>query len=119
MGANDVKSVATNPERRQEIVNNCIENIEKTVDFLKPNFKEIYIITIPPDFRVGWKQRIFNYQETVQTKAEINLKIIQLAKRKNLLLINTEKAFKNKENLSDDGIHMNEKAYSILNEYLK
>lgn len=119
MGANDVKSVATNPERVDQIVNDCIENINEVLKITKPRFKTIYIITVPPDFKAGWQQKIFNYSSTKEAKKEINNKIRQLAKNQNLNLIDTEKIFEGKENLSEDGIHMNEKAYQMLDEYVK
>lgn len=119
IGANDVKSVSTNPERIQEITNICFKNIIEVLKIVKPKFKKTYIITIPPDFNVGWQQRIFNYNSTLEAKKLINNKIRLLPKSENLKIIDTEKLFQNKENMSSDGVHMNENAYKIIDKYLK
>ena len=119
IGANDVKSIATNPERKQEIIENCITNIQEIVSVLKPKFEKIYIITIPPDFDVSWQQRLFNYQETVVAKDELNARIKTIAKKNNLVLIDTFTILKGKDKMSEDGVHMNQKAYEILNRHLK
>lgn len=119
IGANDVKSIATNPERKQEIIENCITNIQEIVSVLKPKFEKIYIITIPPDFDVSWQQRLFNYQETVVAKDELNARIKTLAQKNNLVLIDTFTILKGKDKMSEDGVHMNQKAYEILNRHLK
>ena len=99
IGANDVKSIATNPERKQEIIENCITNIQEIVSVLKPKFEKIYIITIPPDFDVSWQQRLFNYQETVVAKDELNARIKTLAQKNNLVLIDTFTILKGKDNV--------------------
>ena len=119
IGANDVKSIATNPERKQEIIENCITNIQEIVSVLKPKFEKIYIITIPPDFDVSWQQRLINYQETVVAKDELNARIKTLAQKNNLVLIDTFTILKGKDKMSEDGVHMNQKAYEILNRHLK
>ena len=100
MGANDVKSASTNPERIQEISDNCMRNINEVLKIVKPKFKNIYIITIPPDFNVGWQQKMFNYNSTLESKNLINNNIRKLAKSESLILIDTEKLLKNKESMS-------------------
>ena len=119
IGANDIKSIATNPENSNLIINNCIQNMQEIIMQWKGNFANIYILTVPPDFNVGIQQRLFNYQETCDAKIIVNNRIRNLAKTNNIKLIDTFHIFQDKINLSDDGIHMNEKAYNILNSYLK
>jgi hypothetical protein len=98
MEANDVKTVSTNPERVQEISDNCLKNINEVLKIVKPNFKNIYIISIPPDFKVEWQQRIFNYNATLEVKKLINNKIRELTQSENLIVIDTEKLLQNKKN---------------------
>lgn len=119
IGANDVKSIATNPERKEEIIENCISRIQEIVTVLKPKFEKIYIITIPPDFNVNWQQRLFNYQETADAKDKLNVQIKTLAKKNNIELIDTFTILKGKDKMSEDGVHMNQNAYEILNKHLK
>ena len=119
IGANDIKSIATNPENSNSIVDNCIDNIQQILTSRKGNFANIYILTVPPDFNVGIQQRLFNYKETFDAKINLNNKIRELAKSNNIKLIDAYKIFEDKNNLSEDGVHMNSDAYNILNSYLK
>ncbi|MBL7882300.1 MAG: hypothetical protein JNN23_20875, partial [Chryseobacterium gambrini] len=50
VGANDVKSIATNPENKEEIIKKCIENLQLIISENKNKFDRIYVMTIPPDF---------------------------------------------------------------------
>ena len=119
IGANDIKSIATNPENSNSIVDNCIDNIQQILTSRKGNFANIYVLTVPPDFNVGIQQRLFNYKETFDAKINLNNKIRELAKSNNIKLIDAYKIFEDKNNLSEDGVHMNSDAYNILNSYLK
>ncbi len=118
VGANDIKSVSTNPETKDKIVNDCISRTQEMISSLKPRFQKIYIITIPPDFEVGMQQRLFNYQATVDAKNQLNSKIRTLAKQNNIELIDVFTILNGKKKMSDDGVHMNTKAYEILNSHL-
>jgi lysophospholipase L1-like esterase len=120
IGANDVKSIATNPETKDEIIENCLQNIDFVITENKPNFKNIYILTIPPDIKVSFPYNFINYKETYDSKEIINQGIRKLAKKYNLILIDTSEIFKNEDekNLSTDGIHMNEQAYKVLNKLI-
>lgn len=121
IGANDIKSIATNPTEKEDIVNRCVTSIQYLIADNKDKFKNIYIITIPPDFDVSFPFQWIYYQETVDAKTMLNAKIRKLAEENQLILIDAYQVFKNKlgKEYSTDGVHMNEKAYYILNQSIK
>ncbi len=122
VGANDVKAVATNPENASEIQIQCLKNLEEIVNNHKQNFSRIFVMTIPPDFSSSFFQKLFNYEKTIQTKDFINVDIRNFCKTNNLKIIDTHLIFTEKakelsldlKEFSDDGVHINEKAYKLL-----
>lgn len=121
IGANDVKSIATNPEKKEEIIKKCIENLQLIISENKTKFDRIYVMTVPPDFNVSFPYNFINYEDTFTSKLKINDEIRKLALKNKIVLIDTYEIFKNKTGYeySIDGVHMNEKAYKILNEKIK
>lgn len=121
IGANDVKSITTNPETKNQIINNCLTNINFIISQNKLKFKDIYLMTIPPDFKVSFPYNLINYQDTFESKLKINQGIRNLAKKNNIHLIDVYEIFKNKNSkeYSSDGVHMNNEAYKILNKYIE
>lgn len=131
VGANDVKAIATNPENAAEIRIQCLKNLEEIVNQYKQNFNTIYVMTIPPDFSVSVFQKFFNYKKTVQAKDFINKDIRNFCKKNNLKIIDTyliltedakgldRRLPLNYKEFSDDGVHMNEKAYKLLEKELQ
>ncbi len=121
VGANDVKSIATNPEKKEEIIKKCIENLQLIISENKNKFDRIYVMTVPPDFHVSFPYNFINYEDTFTSKLKINDEIRKLALKNKIVLIDTYEIFKNKTGYeySIDGVHMNEKAYKILNEKIK
>lgn len=121
MGANDVKSVATNPETKNLIVKNCLENIQYIVKENKERCKVMYLMTIPPDFKVSFPYNFINYDATSSAKTEINAGIRRIAKQNRIKLIDTFEIFKNEnpEKYSIDGVHMNKEACQKLDALIK
>lgn len=120
MGANDVKSVMTNTETKDIIIKNCLNNIEYLVGENGDKYERIYIMTVPPDFKVSFPYNLINYQETLDAKLKINLGIREISQKNNAFLIDTFKTFENEnaEEYSEDGVHMNSKAYKKLDTFL-
>lgn len=123
VGANDVKAIATNPEKIAEIQTQCLKNLEEIVHHHKQNFNKIYVMTIPPDFSPSVFQKFFNYKKTVQTKDFINEDIRNFCRKNNLKIIDTYLVFTENikgvdEKFSDDGVHMNDKGYKLLEKEL-
>ncbi|PVV55744.1 hypothetical protein DD829_13340 [Chryseobacterium sp. HMWF035] len=121
VGANDVKSIATNPGNKEEIIKKCVENLQLIISENKNKFDRIYVITIPPDFQVSFPYNFINYEDTFTSKLKINEEIRKTALKNKIGLIDTYEIFKNKtgNEYSIDGVHMNVIAYKILNEKIR
>jgi lysophospholipase L1-like esterase len=119
-GTNDARSVATNPDKRSEIVNNCINNISQIIKEAKPYYQDIYIINIPPDFKVSFPFMFINYDETLLAKREINSGIDKLSKEFGVKVVDSNKLLKGKsgKEYSSDGLHLGYKSYEILEKYI-
>lgn len=116
-GGNDIKSVSTNPGRKDEIVRNCLTALESIVDNHLPSFESIALVTIPPAFRIPWKYRTLHSPAIDQAHSQINTGIRQLAKQNNLILLDAYSILEPRmqsEELSLDGIHLNKQAYAYL-----
>lgn len=119
-GANDVKSVSTNPENDEKIIKNCLGNIQFLVSENKNKFQKIYLLTVPPDFKVSFPYNLINYQKTKDAKSKINDGIREIAKRNNIILLDAYKIFEheNLDKYSEDGVHFNAEAYKKLDSIL-
>jgi lysophospholipase L1-like esterase len=121
-GGNDIKSISTNKNRKDQIVKNCLNNIRKIVDNHKGKFEEIYLLTIPPVFRLPFEYRTLHSKELDEAHIEINEGIRRIAKESNVQLLDSYEILLpllKKRKLSGDGIHMNSTAYGILEEELE
>ena len=116
-GGNDIKSLSTNPGRKDEIVRNCLAALESTVNNHLPSFESIVLVTVPPVFRMPWKYRILHSPIIDEAHKQINNGIRLLAKRKNIILLDAYAILEpqmGSEDFSPDGIHLNKQAYENL-----
>ena len=116
-GGNDIKSLSTNPGRKDEVVRNCLAALESTVNNHLSSFESIVILTVPPVFKIPWKYRTLHSPLIDQAHSEINTGIRQLAKQYNIILLDASAILDSRmksEDLSTDGIHLNKKAYEYL-----
>ncbi|HUI92314.1 MAG TPA: GDSL-type esterase/lipase family protein [Chitinivibrionales bacterium] len=120
-GGNDVKSISTNLERRDAIVEQCLLSIEGIIKNHQGHFDEIVLATIPPAFKLPLMYRVLYRPEIDGCQTKINDGIRRLAGQYKVRLLDAYSILLPKiksEKLSDDGIHMNEKAYGHLTEEL-
>jgi lysophospholipase L1-like esterase len=116
-GGNDIKSLSTNPGRKDEIVRNCLAALESTVNNHLASFESIVLVTVPPVFRMPWKYRILHSPTIDEAHKQINNGIRLLAKRKNIILLDAYAILEpqmGSEDFSPDGIHLNKQAYENL-----
>ena len=116
-GGNDIKSISTNPSRKDEIVKNCLIALESIVNNHLSSFDSIVLVTVPPIFRIPWKYKTLHSPSIDQAHSEINTGIRQLAKQYNIILLDASAILDSRmksEDLSTDGIHLNKKAYEYL-----
>mgnify|MGYP001179973777 CR=1 FL=1 len=116
-GGNDIKSVSTNPGRKDEIVRNCLAALESIVNNHLASFESIALVTVPPAFRIPWKYRTLHSPAIDQAHSQINTGIRRLAKQNNLILLDAYAILEPRmqsEELSPDGIHLNKQAYAYL-----
>ena len=116
-GGNDIKSLSTNPGRKDEIVRNCLAALESTVNNHLPSFESIVILTVPPVFRMPWKYRILHSPIIDEAHKQINIGIRLLAKQKNIILLDAYAILEpqmESEDFLPDGIHLNKQAYENL-----
>ena len=121
-GGNDIRSILTNYDRKEYIVSECMKNIQSIVVNHSNDFTEIYIMTIPPVFKIPMRFRTLYRKEIDECILDLNDKIRRLCKDMEAVklldsfsILNTRKA---REKLTFDGIHLNERAYSYLEEII-
>ena len=115
-GANDARCVLTSPGLRDEIVNNAYLNI--TAIIKKYAESRIIVLTIPPVFKMPWKYYFFNAAHYRSAIKEINLKILE-TDCSHVTIFDAHKLLSKhsrKTDLTTDGIHINNRGYSILTE---
>jgi lysophospholipase L1-like esterase len=116
-GGNDIKSVSTNPSRKDEIVKNCLTALESIVNNHFASFESIALVTVPPASRIPWRYRTLHSPAIDQAQSQINTGIRQLAKQYNIILLDAYTILDPRmqsEDLSTDGIHLNKQAYEYL-----
>jgi lysophospholipase L1-like esterase len=116
-GGNDIKSLSTNPGRKDEIVRNCLIALESIVNNHLSSFDSIVLVTVPPVFRMPWKYRILHSPIIDEAHKQINNGIRLLAKRKKIILLDAYAILEpqmESEDFSPDGIHLNKQAYAYL-----
>jgi lysophospholipase L1-like esterase len=121
-GGNDIKSISTNKNRKDQIVNICLKNIKGIINNHKDKFEETFLLTIPPVFKIPLEYRTLHSKEIDEAHVEINNGIRKIAKECNVKLLDCYEILLpllKKEKLSNDGIHMNELAYRILSEEIR
>lgn len=114
-GGNDMKAVASFPERSGMIVEQAIGNIKALIREV-PGKRKI-IATTPPVFSLPLRYRLLDYQAGIEAQQKLNAKIRNL-ESENVKILDLYEIFSNKDNLhefSDDGIHINTKGYNIVN----
>ena len=70
-GGNDIKSVSTNPGRKDEIVRNCLIALESIVNNHLSSFDSIVLVTVPPVFKPPWKYRTLYSPAIEQVHSQI------------------------------------------------
>jgi lysophospholipase L1-like esterase len=116
-GGNDIKSTSTNPNRKDEIVKNCLIALESIVNNHFASFESIALVTVPPASRIPWRYRTLHSPAIDQAQSQINTGIRQLAKQYNIILLDAYAILDPRmqsEDLSTDGIHLNKQAYEYL-----
>ena len=120
-GANDLKSVMTNMNRKDKIVQNCLNSIRMIVEHHESSFQEIVLVTIPPIFSVPLEYRLLYSKAVDEVHKAFNDGIREIAEEKSLTLLDAYEilsAHMEEEKLSSDGIHLNRLAYSYLEKEL-
>ena len=116
-GANDLNCITTNRARKEEIVKNCLSCLSAVIDNHRDNFRDICISTVVPEFRPQFEYRFLHCKEMDEALDEMNTGIRSLAKGKGIRLLDSYAILEprmNTEDLSSDGIHLNQKAYEYL-----
>jgi lysophospholipase L1-like esterase len=116
-GGNDANSVGTNPGRKDEIVAAALDALERTATNHAGRFGQIAIITPPPMFRAPLRYRLSHLTEMLAAREDIGDGIRRLAAEHALILIDADRILRERmgtETLSDDGMHMNRRAYGHL-----
>ena len=121
-GGNDIRSILTNYDRKEYIVSECLKNIQSIAENHSSDFSEIYISTVPPIFKIPMKFRMLYRKEIDECILDLNDKIRRLCKDMETVklldsfgILNTRKA---SEKLTFDGTHLNERAYSYLEDII-
>ena len=116
--SNDIKSIMTNTDRKDQVVKNCLQSLEAMVLNHQASFDEIILVTIPPIFSMPFKYRLLLASQVLyKAHDEINQGIRQLAVKHGVKLLDAYKILHEKmrnKNLSKDGIHLNRAAYQYL-----
>lgn len=121
-GGNDLKSITTNLSRTDEIVDNCVGSIAAIVADYEDAFDQIVVVTVPPVFRLPFTYRVLHRPELNQAHLDMNQGIRRVARSSGVVLLDAYEVLSHAgdlQALSDDGVHMNEAGYALLDGTLR
>jgi lysophospholipase L1-like esterase len=119
VGINDLKTIPLFPERKQEIISNCKNNIQGIVqDSLEIN-ATVILTTIFPLGKVSFPRSLVWSNDIDEAIAEVNHYILNLSKN-NVVIFDTTSILSNsngkiKPEYKYDLLHLNELGYQVLN----
>jgi lysophospholipase L1-like esterase len=117
-GANDARCVLSFPQSKDRIVDKAFSNIQEIIQRFDDKC-EIIVLTIPPVFKLPLKYHLFSVDESKRALEELNSKIRKI-KIDNVTILDANTILSRiGKDLSTDGIHLNKKAYEILEAHLK
>jgi len=114
-GGNDLKLVAISPVLNEKVLNQYKANVLKILHDLPS--ENIILVTIPPVFKKPLKYYVLDLETSSKVAVEMN-HFLKSLKSERVYVLDADKIFSEQEDLSSyssDGIHMNEKAYTLLN----
>jgi len=117
-GGNDIKAVASFPERADRIVSDSLANIQAILAEMPGKYK--IIATTPPLFNLPFRYRLLDYKAALKAQEKLNNGIRELANDeiRVLDLFQLFQGVRNRKLYSDDGVHMNSLAYELVNREL-
>ena len=122
---NDIKTIPLFPNKKQEIVTNCIENIQRIVqDSLNTNATVIVTTVIPPTEEIPLSRRLIAWSDDVYSAVdEVNTYILSMS-GEHLIVFDTAKLISNEKRMmkpeySSDHLHLNSVGHEILNRELE
>ncbi|MEO8003697.1 MAG: GDSL-type esterase/lipase family protein [Betaproteobacteria bacterium] len=120
MGINDLVGIAVLPQRREEIVFQCAENMRHFVDELSSRkIRAILLTVIPPAPPPFWRLPVWSRDIAVEA-GRLNRYWIDLSATPMLRVIDTESALMDstgrwRENVNADTLHLTLQGYQYLN----
>jgi len=114
-GGNDLKAVASFPDRADAIVEQAIENVKQLL-VMMPGSKKV-VATTPPIFSLPLRYRLLDYRAAIRAQQKFNERIRQLANSQ-VKVLDLYQMFENEDQLkrfSNDGVHPNQLAYERVN----
>jgi lysophospholipase L1-like esterase len=119
VGVNDLKTIPLFPERKQEIISNCKNNIQEIVqDSLEVN-ATVVLTTIFPTGKVSFPRSLVWSNDVDEAIKEVNRYILSLSGN-NVVVFDTTSILSNgngkvKPEYRYDLLHLNELGYQVLN----
>jgi lysophospholipase L1-like esterase len=123
VGVNDLKTIPLFPERKQEIISNCKNNIQEIVqDSLEIN-ATVVLTTIFPTGKVSFPRSLVWSNDVDEAIKEVNNYILTLSGN-NIVIFDTTNTLSNgdrkiKPEYEYDLLHLNDAGYQALNIELK
>jgi lysophospholipase L1-like esterase len=123
-GGNDLKILRVLPENSEAIAENTLQNIKEIISAVKNKSSKIYILTIPPIYKVPFYLTPFKSTKALLSSLDaINMRLKTELSGNNITVIDVEKIIsplERTEVYASDGIHLSQKAYDkILNAITK
>lgn len=121
-GINDLKTIPLFPEQKEEIIQNCIANIDQLVEWSRATGARVIVTTIFPLGRLPIERRPFWSADVAIAIDEVNAYIETLADSQ-VTILNTADILANSDGIvypeySRDFLHLNPDGYAALNEAL-
>ncbi len=123
VGVNDLKHIATFPDRSQSIITNCKQNIQQIVNQLTKNTQTIVVLTtIFPAAEMSPLRRFYWSLEVDQAIIEVN-QYIKSLKGDRVIILDAASILADengviRQSYSQDHLHLNNFGYTMLNKEL-
>ncbi len=122
IGINDLKTIGVLEEEKEDIIDNCFENIYEILKLLTLENNRVILLTIFPTGKVPFLRRFFWDDSIPLSVKEVNEKLKDIS-LPNVLTVDCDAMLIGQNNLirpefSKDELHLNEKGYEELNHIL-
>lgn len=118
-GINDLKVIGICPERKEEILTSCKNNLQEAVRILRKRGIAVLLLPVFPPGKLGWSRRFFWSSEADDAIQQLNEELMDSIKMEGAVVLDCMDLLAEngrlKSHYVQDELHWNRAAYETLN----